>query len=44
MVLNEGHGLPVGVHVASASAHEVTLIEPQLLVRVISSPAEASAL
>jgi transposase len=35
MVLSEGHGLPVGVHVASASPHEVTLIEPLLSARAI---------
>jgi transposase len=35
MVLSEGHGLPVSVHIASASPHEVTLIEPLLSARVI---------
>jgi len=35
MVLSEGHGLPVSVQIASASPHEVTLIEPLLSARVI---------
>lgn len=33
MVLSEGHGLPVSVHIASDSPHEVTLIEPLLSFR-----------
>lgn len=30
MVLADSHGLPLGAHIASASPHEVTLIEPLL--------------
>jgi transposase len=35
MVHSEGHGLPVAATIASASPHEVTLIEPLLAARVI---------
>ena len=35
MVLTDGHGLPIGVDTASASPHEVTLIEPLLEKRVL---------
>ena len=35
MALIEGHGLPLGVHVTSASPNEVTLIEPLLEKRVL---------
>lgn len=35
MVLVEGHGLPLGVEIASASPHEVTLIEPLLEKRIL---------
>ena len=30
MVVSDGHGIPLAVNVASASPHEVTLIEPTL--------------
>src|SRR5262245_41825628 len=33
MVLADSHGLPLGAHIASASPHEVTLIEPLLAQR-----------
>ncbi|MCG8585917.1 MAG: transposase [Pirellulales bacterium] len=35
MVLTDGHGLPLGIDTASASPHEVTLIEPLLDKRVL---------
>jgi transposase len=35
MVLTDGNGLPIGVDTASASPHEVTLIEPLLETRVL---------
>lgn len=35
MVLTDGHGLPLGIDTASASPHEVTLIEPLLEKRVL---------
>jgi transposase len=35
MVLTEAHGLPVAADIASASPHEVTLIEPLLEKRVL---------
>jgi len=35
MVLTDGHGLPLGIDTASASPHEVTLIEPLLENRVL---------
>jgi transposase len=35
MLLTDGHGLPTGNLIASASPHEVTLIEPLLACRVI---------
>jgi transposase len=35
MVLVEGHGLPIGAEIASASPHEVTLIEPLLEKRIL---------
>lgn len=35
MVLIDGHGLPLGIDTASASPHEVTLIEPLLDKRVL---------
>ena len=35
MVLTDGHGLPLGIDTASASPHEVTLIEPLLAKRVL---------
>lgn len=35
MVLTDGHGLPLGIDTASASPHEVTLIEPLLKNRVL---------
>ena len=35
MVLTDGRGLPLGIDTASASPHEVTLIEPLLKKRVI---------
>lgn len=35
MALTEGHGLPLGVHVTSASPNEVTLIEALLEKRVV---------
>lgn len=35
MLLTDGHGLPIGNLIASASPHEVTLIEPLLACRVI---------
>ena len=36
MLLTDGHGLPIDNLIASASPHEVTLIEPLLACRVIS--------
>jgi transposase len=35
MVLIDGHGLPLAAEIASASPHEVTLIEPLLEKRVL---------
>ena len=35
MVLVDGRGLPLGAEVASASPHEVTLIEPLLTQRIL---------
>jgi transposase len=35
MVLADGHGLPLGIDTASASPHEVTLIEPLLEQRIL---------
>ena len=35
MLLTDGHGLPLGIDTASASPHEVTLIEPLLETRVL---------
>jgi len=35
MVLTDANGLPLGVETASASPHEVTLIEPLLEKRVL---------
>lgn len=35
MVLTDSHGLPLGIDTASASPHEVTLIEPLLDKRVL---------
>jgi transposase len=35
MALTEGHGLPLGIHITSASPNEVTLIEPLLEKRVV---------
>jgi transposase len=35
MVLTDGHGIPLGIDTASASPHEVTLIEPLLERRVL---------
>lgn len=35
MVLTDGHGLPLGIDTASASPHEVNLIEPLLEKRVL---------
>jgi transposase len=35
MVFTDGHGLPLGIDTASASPHEVTLIEPLLEKRVL---------
>ena len=35
MVLTDGHGLPIGIDTASASPHEVTLIEPLLENRIL---------
>lgn len=35
MVLTDGHGIPLGLDTASASPHEVTLIEPLLEKRVL---------
>ena len=35
MVLVDGHGLPLGAEIASASPHEVTLIEPLLAQRIL---------
>jgi transposase len=35
MVLTDGHGLPLAIDTASASPHEVTLIEPLLEKRVL---------
>jgi len=33
MAIGDGHGLPVAVHVASASPHEVTLVDATLAAR-----------
>jgi transposase len=35
MVLTDGQGIPLGIDTASASPHEVTLIEPLLACRVL---------
>jgi len=35
MAISDRHGLPVAIHVASASPHEVTLVDPTLAARFL---------
>jgi transposase len=35
MAISDGHGLPVAIHVASASPHEVTLVDATLAARFL---------
>ena len=35
MAIGDGHGLPVAIHVASASPHEVTLVDATLAARFV---------
>jgi transposase len=40
MAISDGHGLPVAVHVASASPHETKLVEPTLTQRFLAETPE----
>src|ERR1700694_3035611 len=40
MAIADGHGLPLAVHVASASPHETKLVEPTLDQRFLAEPPE----
>jgi len=40
MAISDGHGLPVAVHVASASPHETKLVEPTLQRRFLAETPE----
>jgi hypothetical protein len=35
MAIGDGHGLPLAIHVASASPHEVTLVDATLAARFL---------
>ena len=40
MAISDGHGLPLAVHVASASPHETKLVEPTLQRRFLAETPE----
>jgi transposase len=40
MAISDGHGLPLAVHVASASPHETTLVEPTIQQRFLAETPE----
>ena len=40
MAISDGHGLPLAVHVASASPHETKLVEPTLERRFLAETPE----